>query len=152
VRTFAKALRAVAVAEVEPQILAPARALSTCVPFPWSQSVYEADRTVFNLVACDNTFEATFARFLDGAPDVAAFAKLPMRFAFSIEYLDDAGNLRLYHPDWVGARTRRRSAGTHGAIGGSTNASSRSSRRGTSPIWPPCRDNEASQVMLCDVM
>jgi type III restriction enzyme len=101
VKTFAKALRAVAVAEVEPQILAPARPLSSCAPFPWSQSVYEAEKTVFNLVACDNAYEAAFARFLEGAPDVAAFAKLPMRFAFSIEYLDDAGNLRLYHPDWL---------------------------------------------------
>jgi type III restriction enzyme len=101
VRTFAKALRAVAVSEVEPQVLAPARPLSTCAPFPWSQSVYEAKKTVFNLVACDNAYEAAFARFLEGAPDVAAFAKLPMRFGFAIEYLDDAGNLRLYHPDWV---------------------------------------------------
>lgn len=105
VRTFAKALRAVAVSEVEPQILAPSRPLSTCAPFPWSQSVYEAEHTVFNLVACDNTYEAAFARFLEHAPDVASFAKLPMRFAFSIEYLDDAGNLRLYHPDWVARAT-----------------------------------------------
>jgi type III restriction enzyme len=101
VRTFAKALRTVAVAELEPQVLAPARLLSTCAPFPWSQSVYEAGRTVFNLVACDNAYETAFARFLDKAPDVAAFAKLPMRFAFAIEYLDDSGNLRLYHPDWI---------------------------------------------------
>jgi type III restriction enzyme len=52
-------------------------------------------------VAWDNAYEVAFARFLEGAPDVAAFAKLPMRFGFSIEYVDDAGNLRLYHPDWV---------------------------------------------------
>lgn len=24
-----------------------------------------------------------------------------MRFGFSIEYLEDSGNLRLYHPDWI---------------------------------------------------
>jgi type III restriction enzyme len=101
VKTFGKALRSVAVAEVEPQILAPARLLSTCAPFPWSQSVYEAGKTVFNYVACDNAYEAAFARFLEGAPDVAAFAKLPMRFGFAIEYVDDGGNLRLYHPDWL---------------------------------------------------
>ncbi len=101
VRTFAKALRAVAVAELDPQVLAPARPLSTCAPFPWSQAVCEAKRTLFNLVACDYPYEVAFARFLESAPDAAAFAKLPMRFGFSIEYLDDAGNLRLYHPDWV---------------------------------------------------
>ncbi len=101
VRTFAKALRAVAIADAEPRILAPPRMLSTCAPFPWSQSVCESKHTVFNLVACDNPYEVAFAGFLDSAPDVTAFAKLPMRFGFSIEYLDDAGNLRLYHPDWV---------------------------------------------------
>jgi type III restriction enzyme len=55
----------------------------------------------------DNAYEAAFARFLDNAPDVAAFAKLPMRFGFAIEYLDDSGNLRLYHPDWVARASDR---------------------------------------------
>jgi type III restriction enzyme len=104
VRTFAKALRPLTVAELEPQVLAPARPLSACIPFPWSHAAHEAKKTVFNFVACENAYETAFARFLDNAPDVDAFAKLPMRFGFSIEYLDDAGNLRLYHPDWV-ART-----------------------------------------------
>jgi len=101
VKCFAKELRAVVIAEVEPQVIAPARPLSACVPFPWSQATYEAKKTVFNFVACDNTYESSFARFLDNAPDVVAFAKLPMRFGFAIEYLDDGGNLRLYHPDWA---------------------------------------------------
>ncbi len=104
VKTFAKALRAVAIADAEPRILAPARQLSTCAPFPWSQSVHEAKKTIFNFVACDNAYETAFARFLEGAADVTAFAKLPMRFGFSIDYIDDTGNLRLYHPDWL-ART-----------------------------------------------
>ena len=101
VKTLAKALRTVAIAEAEPTLLAPARALSACPAFPWSQSVHEAKKTVFNLVAGDNAYELDFARFLDGAPDVTAFAKLPMKFGFSIDYIDPAGNLRLYHPDWA---------------------------------------------------
>ena len=101
VNTFAKALRPLTIEQLEPEVLAAGRALSTCSPFPWSQPAHEAHKTVFNLVACENAYETAFARFLDGVPDVAAFAKLPMRFGFSIEYLDDAGNLRLYHPDWI---------------------------------------------------
>jgi type III restriction enzyme len=42
-----------------------------------------------------------FARFLDNADDVSAFAKLPQSFAFSIDYVDAAMNLRSYYPDFV---------------------------------------------------
>jgi type III restriction enzyme len=101
VGAFARALRAVAVESAEPSALAPPRSLSTCPPFPWSQLFVEARRTVFNLVACDNEYERTFARFLDGADGVKAFAKLPFRFGFAVEYMDEKGSLRLYYPDWV---------------------------------------------------
>ncbi len=101
ITTFRKALATVAVEEKEPVLLTPKRMLSTCPPFPWSQVVLEAKKTVFNLVACDNDFERDFARFLDKADDVVAFAKLPMKFGFTIEYLDGERNLRLYNPDFV---------------------------------------------------
>jgi type III restriction enzyme len=55
---------------------------------------------VFNLVACDNEFEKAFAKFLDLAEDVKAFAKLPEVFGFAIDYTD-GGNLRSYYPDFV---------------------------------------------------
>jgi type III restriction enzyme len=52
-------------------------------------------------VPCDNEFELEFAKFLEDAPDVAAFAKLPQQFGFSIEYTDNNANLRYYYPDFV---------------------------------------------------
>ena len=55
----------------------------------------------FNLVPCENDFEKRFARFLEDAGDVVAFAKLPEQFGFAIEYTDSAGNLRYYEPDFV---------------------------------------------------
>src|SRR5208282_5182790 len=58
-------------------------------------------KCIFNLVPCDNEFEKEFARFLQKAPDVKRFAKLPERFGFVIEYMDGAGNLRYYEPDFV---------------------------------------------------
>lgn len=101
VDVFKKALLALTIAEQEPTLVEPARMLSTCGPFPWSRAVWEGRRTVFNLVPCDNDFEREFARFLDNAPDVRAFAKLPQSFGFAIEYTDSAMNLRSYYPDFV---------------------------------------------------
>jgi type III restriction enzyme len=75
--------------------------LSTCQPFLWSRQVWEGVHTVFNLVPCENGFERDFAKFLDNAKDVRAFAKLPQAFGFSIEYTDGNVNLRSYYPDFV---------------------------------------------------
>ena len=86
--------------------------LSSCPPFPWSRPVWEGRRCVFNLVPCDNAFEREFAKFLDNAPDMAAFSKLPQAFGFAIEYTDSSMNLRSYYPDFVAIDD----AGTHWVI------------------------------------
>jgi type III restriction enzyme len=46
---------------------------------------------------------------MEEAADVEAFAKMPPRFSFAIEYTDSAGNLRYYEPDFVA----RLKDGTH---------------------------------------
>ena len=56
-------------------------------------------------VPCDNEFERRFAKFLEEAPDVRSFAKLPGQFGFTIEYTDSASNLRYYEPDFVAVLT-----------------------------------------------
>ena len=101
VQTFRKALLDTAIAEQEPKLLDADRLLSSTQPYPWSRPVYEARKSVFNLVACDNEFEKAFAKFLDKAEDVKSFAKLPEIFGFAIDYTDGAGNLRSYYPDFV---------------------------------------------------
>jgi type III restriction enzyme len=101
VDVFKKALLELTIEEQTPQLLEAARMLSSCQPFPWSRPVWEGRRCVFNLVPCDNEFERDFAKFLDNASDVRAFAKLPQVFGFSIEYTDPAVNLRTYYPDFV---------------------------------------------------
>ena len=53
------------------------------------------------MVGADNQFEKSFAEFLQKAPDVDRFAKLPERFGFTIAYTDSAANLRYYEPDFV---------------------------------------------------
>jgi type III restriction enzyme len=101
VGVFKKALMALTIQEQTPQLLEPARTLLTCQPFPWSRPVWEGRKCVFNLVPCENDFEREFAKFLDNASDVRAFAKLPRAFGFTIEYIDTATNLRNYEPDFV---------------------------------------------------
>ena len=101
VNTFVKALRALVIEELKPQLLDIGRTLSETVAFPWSWPTLSAKKCIFNLVPCDNEFEKEFANFLEKAPDVGRFAKLPQQFGFVIEYTDAAGNLRYYEPDFV---------------------------------------------------
>lgn len=100
VELFVKALRDLVLEEQTPELVA-GRKLSETPPFPYSRPTFAAPKTVFNLVTCDNEFEGRFARFLQNAPDVSAFAKLPSQFGFSIDYTDSAANLRYYEPDFV---------------------------------------------------
>jgi len=101
VQTFIKALRPLVVQEREPQLLNEGRKLSETPPFPYSRPTLPARKTVFNLVPCGNEFEKAFAKFLEDAPDVERFAKLPEQFGFAIEYTDSNNNLRYYEPDFV---------------------------------------------------
>jgi type III restriction enzyme len=101
VKTFANALRGLAVEELTPSLESAGRKLSETEPFPYSRPTFAASKTIFNLVAADNEFERAFAQFLENASDVRAFAKLPGRFGFAIEYTDSAANLRYYEPDFV---------------------------------------------------
>lgn len=101
IKEFSKALRHLVVQELSPVLLSTGRKLSETLPFPYSRPTATATKTVFNLVAGDNKFELEFARFLEDAPDVRAFAKLPSQFGFAIEYTDSAANLRYYEPDFV---------------------------------------------------
>jgi type III restriction enzyme len=103
IKTFAGALRGLVVEELTPMLEGAGRKLSQTEGFPFSRPTFVAEKTIFNLVAADNEFEREFARFLEDSADVSAFAKLPptSRLPFSIEYTDNATNLRYYEPDFV---------------------------------------------------
>ena len=104
-KEFERALRGLVLEDKRPELLTPKRLLSSTPPYPFSRRPLEAKKSVFNYVACDNELEYAFARFLDSAEDVEAFAKLPEQFGFSIEYPDNLSNIRNYYPDFV-ARTK----------------------------------------------
>ena len=85
---FGGALRPKLIEQLQPELHAPPRLLSATPPFPFSRpTAFEAERCIYNLVPAENEFERTFGRFLQDAPDVEAFAKLPDQFGFAISLL-----------------------------------------------------------------
>ncbi len=101
VGAFREAIRSLAIVEREPTIDESALRVSGTPPFPWSRTTVPGEHTVFNLTPVDNALEARFARFLDRAADVPAWAKLTMSSRFALEYISKAGALRYYYPDFV---------------------------------------------------
>jgi len=101
IKEFEKALREIVIEQKEPQLLSASRLLSTTPPFPTSKKVLEAKKTVFNYTPCDNDFEYNFAKFLEKADDIKAFAKLPEQFGFCVQYTDTLANIRNYYPDFI---------------------------------------------------
>lgn len=101
VKEFERALREKVIETRIPELLTTARMLSATQPFATSKKVMESKNTVFNFVPCDNEFELAFARFLDKADDLDAFAKLPEMFGFCIQYTDSLANIRNYYPDFI---------------------------------------------------
>ena len=101
IQGFARAIRPLTRQERTPTIDAAPSYLSHTERFPWSKPTCEASKTIFNLVAADNNFEREFAQFLEAAPDVVRFAKLPTKFGFKIQYIANTSNIRHYYPDFV---------------------------------------------------
>lgn len=61
----------------------------------------QAQRTMFNLVPCENEFEQSFTDFCDMASDVAAFSKNAGPQKLMIDYLRPDGHRALYIPDFI---------------------------------------------------
>jgi type III restriction enzyme len=101
VGAFRDAIRALSITEREPTIKETALRVSETPPFPWSRETVAGKRTVFNLTPVDSSLEARFARFIDRADDVTAWAKLTMNTRFALEYISASGALRYYYPDFV---------------------------------------------------
>ncbi len=105
IKEFEKALRELVIVQKEPQLISANRFLSATMPFPTSKKIFEAKKTVFNYTPCDNEYEYAFAKFLDKAEDITAFAKLPEQFGFCIQYTDTLANIRNYFPDFISLHT-----------------------------------------------
>ncbi|MCX6906755.1 MAG: restriction endonuclease subunit R, partial [Verrucomicrobia bacterium] len=80
-------------------------AVSSWRPFQVTHSAnhptLRAEHTLFNLVPCNRDLEVAMAKFLDLAPDVAAFCKNAGPQALRVDYLGLNGQLALYTPDFL---------------------------------------------------
>lgn len=80
--------------------------LSETPEFTWRRHFTTADKTIFNVVACYNNYEARFAEFLDRTEDVDRFAELAEWFTgFHVQYLKSSGAVGTYYPDFVVVQT-----------------------------------------------
>lgn len=66
-----------------------------------NQAYVTSDKTVFNRIVGDSQLELEFAKFLDDAKDVTAFAKNTRSIHFFIEYVNAAGDIAHYYPDFL---------------------------------------------------
>ncbi len=66
-----------------------------------NQEFVTSDKTVFNRVVGDSHLELRFAKFLDDAKDVQAFAKNTRTVHFAIEYVNASGEIANYYPDFL---------------------------------------------------
>lgn len=96
------ALRGLSVVEEDYQMLRE-WLLSATESFLTRTPVYRARKTVFNCLPyqATTTYESEFMRYLDGQPQVIAFAKFMRRFPIRISYVHPEGGVRRYVPDYV---------------------------------------------------
>ncbi len=98
---FVEAIRARAVQQQVVRPTGDVLRFSTTPGYEWSRTTYAGQKTIFNLVACDNQFEADFAAFLDRSSDVVAYAKNNLYSHFSLDYQNSEGAIRYYYPDFI---------------------------------------------------
>ena len=74
-------------------------------PFQVTHSAHRpavpAKRTLFNLAPCNRDLEVAMCKFLDLAPDVAAFCKNGGPQSLRVDYLSGNGQLAFYTPDFL---------------------------------------------------
>ena len=58
-------------------------------------------KSVFNTIVGDSHFELEFAGFLDAAVDVTSFYKNYIQLNFKMTYINHAGGISNYYPDFV---------------------------------------------------
>ncbi len=98
---FVSAINRVVREEVPVELREPARPVAQTRAFVWGKEVCEGAKTVFNLVPVDSALESGLVEFMDGAEDVAAYAKNTKKLGLTIDYQSTKGHFRLYEPDFV---------------------------------------------------
>ncbi|MGB8951959.1 MAG: DEAD/DEAH box helicase family protein [Candidatus Aminicenantales bacterium] len=102
--TFTPLILAKTVRKKDRRRISHGQKLSTWRPFQATSTekrpAVEAQRTMFNLVPCENEFERVFTDFCDYAEDVVAFAKNGGPQKLMMDYLRPDGHRAFYVPDF----------------------------------------------------
>ncbi len=65
------------------------------------QENFSPEKSVFNLIVGDSNFEIRFASFLETCQDVASYAKNYFKIQFKLDYVNAAGEISNYFPDFL---------------------------------------------------
>lgn len=68
---------------------------------------FQPKKSIFDKVACDNSFEIALAKALDDSAEIISFARNPARIGFGIEYHNNAGSIPNYYPDFIVKETEQ---------------------------------------------
>jgi type III restriction enzyme len=103
--TFTPLILSKIVQKKERKRISKGQRLSTWKPYQATSNekrpAVEAQKTMFNLVPCENEFEQAFADFCDVTTDVVAFAKNAGPQKLMIDYLRPDGHRALYVSDFM---------------------------------------------------
>jgi len=102
VDTFEKAINALTVQDKGDAEIRDTIKLRQTRPFGMKDQGYLVpDKSVFNRIVGDNSFELSFARFLDDCEDVISHAKNYFAVGFKLDYVTAEGDISNYTPDFL---------------------------------------------------
>ncbi len=102
IETFKRAINALTVRDKGDAEIRDTIGLRKTRPFVVKDQGYMiSQKSVFNRVIGDSQFELKFATFLEQCPDVAAYAKNYLAVHFKLDYVNAAGDISNYYPDFI---------------------------------------------------
>ncbi len=100
--TFKKAINALTVQDKGDAEIRDTIKLRQTRPFvAKEQSYLIPKKSVFNRIIGDSHFELLFARFLEDCEDVISYAKNYLAVHFKLDYVNAAGDISTYYPDFL---------------------------------------------------
>jgi len=100
--TFKKAINALTVRDKGDAEIRDTIKLRQTRPFVAKDQGYLVPmKSVFNRIIGDNRLELQFANFLEGCGDVVSYAKNYMAVHFKLDYVNAAGDISNYYPDFM---------------------------------------------------
>ena len=109
--TFKKAINALTVQDKGDAEIRDTIKLRQTRPFvAKEQGYFIPKKSVFNRIIGDSRFELLFARFLEDCDDVISYAKNYLAVRFKLDYVNAAGDISNYYPDFLVKLSNKRIA------------------------------------------